>query len=171
MINIYDYVIWLIKYYLPAMIANAAPVLIKGVVLIDRGNRFIDGKPIFGSNKTAEGFAIGIIMAYVTGASVGVLTKDLLVSMLSIGAGLSALIGDLIGAFIKRRLGIEPGKPLPILDQLDFALFTTLFYIVISLDPVIYNPLYIVTTITVILILHVITNNIAYVLGLKTTRW
>ncbi len=33
-----------------------------------------------------------------------------------------ALLGDLLGSFIKRRLGIERGRKAPVLDQYDFVL-------------------------------------------------
>jgi CDP-2,3-bis-(O-geranylgeranyl)-sn-glycerol synthase len=80
---------------------------------------------------------------------------------------LGTLLGDLAGAFLKRRLGIAPGKPLPIADQIDFVIGALLFSI----------PLGILSwelAITVLLItppIHLFTNFLAYKLKLKTNPW
>ena len=41
--------------------------------------------------------------------------------------GFGALLGDALGSFIKRRMGIGRGKPAPILDQIDFLIVATCF--------------------------------------------
>lgn len=165
-----EYVAWLARYYLAPMVANALPVLVKGSLLVDGGKLFIDGKPIFGQNKTWEGLLLGIAGSYVAGSCVGVLFGDHTLALLALGAGLSALLGDLLGAFIKRRLGIRPGNPAPILDQWDFALATTAYYYALSVKEVLSHPLYIILTLILIFVLHISTNIAAYALGLKRSK-
>ena len=46
---------------------------------------------------------------------------------------LGALLGDLTGAFIKRRLGIQPGGLLPIVDQIDFVVGAVVFSLPLAL--------------------------------------
>ncbi|ADV65006.1 CDP-2,3-bis-(O-geranylgeranyl)-sn-glycerol synthase [Desulfurococcus mucosus] len=169
--DVASYVVWLIKYYLPAMVANASPVLVKGRIAIDRGRLFIDGRPVFGNHKTWEGFTIGVVNAFITGSAIGVVLRDPWIQVLSLAAGVSSMLGDLAGAFIKRRLGIAPGKPLPIVDQLNFALATTILYIALRVEDVVGRMDFVALTLLLILILHVATNSLAYLLGLKDTWW
>ena len=50
--------------------------------------------------------------------------------------GFGALVGDALGSFLKRRLGIGRGKPAPFLDQLDFIIVALIFVSpVVKLDP------------------------------------
>ena len=82
-------------------------------------------------------------------------------------ASLGALLGDIGGAFIKRRLGIKPGGAFPVLDQLDFVIGAVLLASTIS------N----VSLGTALIVLfetppfHFLTNLGAYLLGLKSTYW
>jgi CDP-2,3-bis-(O-geranylgeranyl)-sn-glycerol synthase len=80
---------------------------------------------------------------------------------------LGALSGDLIGAFIKRRLKFPPGFPLPLMDQLDFILGALLFsYPIYGFNS---NAAFIVLLLTPPI--HLATNTVAYVLRLKNTAW
>ncbi|MCY0868629.1 MAG: CDP-archaeol synthase [Desulfurococcus sp.] len=165
-----EYIVWAAKYYLPGMIANASPLLVKGTKLIDGGKRFIDGKPVFGGHKTWEGFAIGVVNAYITGAALGFILGDPWIQVLSVITGASAMTGDLIGAFVKRRLSIPPGRPLPVVDQLSFALTITLVYFILGVEEVVKHLDFIAATLILIFILHVLTNYVAYILGIKDEK-
>ena len=77
--------------------------------------------------------------------------------------GFGAMLGDALGSFIKRRLGIGRGKPAPILDQLDFIIVA----IILVAPFVEVNLIFIVIAIALTLIIHLISNSIAYLLGLK----
>ncbi|MEM4717330.1 MAG: CDP-archaeol synthase [Desulfurococcaceae archaeon] len=168
--SIEKYALWFLKYYVPVMVANGFPVLVKGTHRIDRDLDFLDKKPIFGRNKTIEGFIFGLIGAYIAASSISIVFLDLALVPLLTGVGLFALLGDLVGAFVKRRLGIKPGSPAPILDQLDFLLMSTLFYYLAGVEEVVNNAHYVVITLLFIAGLHVFTNYIAYTLGLKQTK-
>jgi len=169
------YALWFI---LPAYIANAFPVIFGGGLPIDMGKRFPDGKPIFGSHKTVRGFIAGLIAGILT--SIGqtfVLQYNtlpdfvlpfqfnvLIGSMIALGA----LVGDLIHSFVKRRMGLVEGSPLPVADQLDFVVGAILFSLPVS------APLPLYTVVIIILITlptHLLTNFIAYMLGAKKTPW
>ena len=165
------FITWFIKYFLPPMIANASPLLVKGDKRIDGGVRFFDKKPLFGQNKTWEGFLIGVYMGFSTSIAISIIVGQNMLALIGLGASIAALIGDLLGSFIKRRLDIKSGDPLPVVDQLDFALAVIAYYYLIGLVDVVTKPTYILYTLLIILVLHIITNNIAYYIGVKNKRW
>ena len=165
----YMYLITLIiealKFIFPAYCANAVPVLAGGRFPMDFGKNFLDGKRVFGKNKTFRGFFFGLAV----GVAVGLMEwlafgYPILFSMLS---PLGALCGDLAGAFLKRRLGIAPGGLLPIVDQVDFVVGAIVFSLPLA---IIYWEL----AVTVIIItppIHLSTNFVAYKLKLKKNPW
>jgi len=161
---------WIVRYYLTPMIANAVPVLISGNKPIDNNALFIDKKPILGKNKTWEGFLAGLVGACVAGSVISVIERSPSMALLALGAGLSALLGDILGAFIKRRLGIPPGAPAPLLDQLDFFAAATLYYYLLGVSDVVSKPIYVLITAMIVVFLHVTSNLLAYLAGLKTSR-
>jgi len=80
---------------------------------------------------------------------------------------LGTVLGDLLGAFFKRRIRIKPGSPLPIVDQLDFVFGGLL------LGQLVF-PLSLPSILLVVLVtppIHLGTNYGAYLLGIKRTRW
>ena len=154
-----------LKFIFPAYCANGAPVLGGGGKPLDFGKNLSDGKRVFGANKTFRGFFFGLGI----GVAVGVV--DCLVFgfpwLFAVLTPLGALLGDLAGAFLKRRLNIAPGGLLPIVDQIDFvvgALVFSLPLMMISWE----------TAVTVLLItppIHLLTNYFAYKLKLKKNPW
>ena len=132
--------LWL---FLPAMLPNSAAVVFGGETKMDFGKTW-RGKRIFGDGKSWRGFFggafsgifLGLILIGVSALfgsenywgfgpfwrNVGILCT------LSFGA----VLGDLCGAFIKRRIGLERGAKAPVLDQYDFVigamLVTALFF-------------------------------------------
>lgn len=157
-----------LKFIFPAYCANAVPVLAGGGHPMDFGRKFLDGKPIFGKNKTFRGFFFGLAV----GSGVGLL-ESLVFQGYPVAFGLllslGALLGDLTGAFVKRRLGIAPGGLLPIIDQVDFILGAVLFSLPLSLQVMSWELVLVVLAITVPL--HLVTNFGAYRLKLKSNPW
>ncbi|HUK29197.1 MAG TPA: CDP-2,3-bis-(O-geranylgeranyl)-sn-glycerol synthase [Candidatus Acidoferrales bacterium] len=151
---------------LPAYCTNGAPVLFGGGKQIDFGRTFVDGKRIFGSHKTFRGLFGGIAVGVVVGlAESYVFSMNLL--LIAVAASVGALLGDLAGAFLKRRLGIVPGGVLPVVDQLDFVVGAILLVSVFS---------HVSLAVVLIMVLvtppiHLLTNVGAYVLRLKTHPW
>ena len=154
-----------LKFIFPAYCTNAVPVIVGGGPPLDLGKNFFDGKPIFGKNKTFRGFFFGLAIGVTVGLVESILFGyPLLFSVLS---PLGALMGDLAGAFLKRRLGIAPGGLLPIIDQVDFVIGAILFSLPL---PMMYWEL----AIAVIIItppIHLFTNFLAYKLKLKNNPW
>ena len=157
-----------LKFIFPAYCANAVPVLAGGGQPMDFGRRFFDGKPVFGKNKTFRGFFFGLAV----GSGVGLL-ESMVFQGYPVAFGLllslGALLGDLTGAFVKRRLGIAPGGLLPVIDQVDFMLGAVLFSLPLSLQVMSWELVLVVLVITIPL--HLLTNFGAYRLKLKSNPW
>ncbi|MFX1385185.1 MAG: CDP-2,3-bis-(O-geranylgeranyl)-sn-glycerol synthase [Promethearchaeota archaeon] len=90
-------------------------------------------------------------------------------------ASYGAVLGDLIGSFLKRRFDIKSGAPFWIVDQLDFALMALLF---VSIPGFISPSLFLLPDFYIIIFLIIITpavsiiaNTVAYVIGLKDVPW
>ncbi|MCL2711660.1 MAG: CDP-2,3-bis-(O-geranylgeranyl)-sn-glycerol synthase [Methanomassiliicoccaceae archaeon] len=177
--------LWL---FLPAMLPNSAAVVFGGGKPMDMGKEW-NGKRILGDGKTWRGFFGGgfsgmILGLMLMGISFLFGSEDLFGYInLQTGIGVAAclafgsLLGDLMGSFIKRRLGIERGKKAPILDQYDFLigafLLTSLFYPQWIYSTYIegYNILALVFLLIVTLLLHRVMNIIGYKAGLKDVPW
>jgi CDP-2,3-bis-(O-geranylgeranyl)-sn-glycerol synthase len=173
-------VVYALVFIFPAYCANGTPVIFGGGRSIDGGRSFLDGKPILGSHKTIRGFFAGLVIGTLVGFVEHVLFQAshrfpflsvipfspsfLLGFVLSLGA----LVGDLMDSFIKRRLDIPPGSSLPVVDQLDFVIGALLFSLTIGELP---SPL--ITLIVVIITppIHLFTNFLAYLLGVKKEWW
>lgn len=148
---------------IPTYVANSAPVLLGGGAPVDQGRNFLDGRRIFGSHKTAKGFACGLLLGSVAAAGEGALFANYALIPAGIVASLGALLGDLLGAFLKRRLDISPGGSLLLMDQLDFilgAVLLTLPLLQVTLGAVL---ILVIVTVPV----HILSNAAAYLLGLK----
>ena len=154
-----------LKFIFPAYCANATPVLAGGGTKMDFGKNFLDGKRIFGNNKTFRGFLFGFAIGIMVGLMEVVAFNFPFFFAFLIPLG--ALIGDLAGAFLKRRIGIAPGGLLPVVDQVDFVVGAVLFSV----------PLGMVSwqlAVAVLLItppIHLFTNYLAYKLKLKKNPW
>ncbi len=149
----------------PSYVANAAPLLLGGGAPLDGGKNFLDGHRIFGSHKTVRGLLAGIVVGSVIGLAESPVDNRLLLGGFVIALG--SVLGDLLGAFFKRRIGIEPGNPLPIVDQLDFVFGG------LVLGNLVF-PLSWWSVLIVVLVtppIHLGTNYGAYLLGIKRTRW
>jgi CDP-2,3-bis-(O-geranylgeranyl)-sn-glycerol synthase len=162
------------KFIFPAYCANATPVLAGGGTRMDFGKNFYDGKRVLGDNKTFRGFffgwGIGMGVGLVEGLVFGFQIFPVLFSLL---IPLGALLGDLTGAFIKRRLGIPPGGLLPIVDQVDFVVGAIVFSIPLAMVSS-FAMLSWQLVVAVLLItppIHVFTNFLAYKMKLKSNPW
>jgi CDP-2,3-bis-(O-geranylgeranyl)-sn-glycerol synthase len=170
--------IWLI---LPAYAANGLVPLVRFFKThpIDFGKKFAN-RPLFGATKTWEGFIAGcfIAMAIATLEMFAfpylpfdqapiTLTIVKMSPLLGFLLGFGAMTGDLIGSFIKRRLGIPSGKPAPILDQEDFLIFSLFFasaFIQLKWQ-------WAVLLLIITPILHYIACIIGYILKVKKEPW
>ncbi len=107
-------------------LANGTPVVINRFLgrrlsyPIDRGVRFVDGKPLLGSSKTIRGVLFSVLVT-AAGASLAGLEWN-------VGAvlGSVAMAGDLFSSFLKRRMGLPAGSRATGLDQVPESLFPLL---------------------------------------------
>jgi CDP-2,3-bis-(O-geranylgeranyl)-sn-glycerol synthase len=154
-----------LKFIFPAYCANATPVLAGGGTPMDFGRNFVDGKRVFGANKTFRGFFFGLAVGVAVGlVEYVVFGYPLLFGLLT---PLGALLGDLTAAFLKRRLGIAPGGLFPVVDQVDFVVGALVFALPLGM-------VYWELAVAVLLItppIHLVTNVCAYKLGLKKNPW
>jgi CDP-2,3-bis-(O-geranylgeranyl)-sn-glycerol synthase len=128
--------------FIPAFIANPSAVITGGHGIIDRG-KMLAGKRILGDHKTWSGFLGGVGAGILVGLIINYLflllnIRELVFSayfpiVLSMILTLSffSMVGDLVGSFIKRRLGRAPGKESLFLDQYPFALVSLAFFYLI----------------------------------------
>jgi CDP-2,3-bis-(O-geranylgeranyl)-sn-glycerol synthase len=172
-------VIWLL---LPAYVPNTSAALIKGKIPMDFGRK-IFGKRIFGDGKTYRGFFGGAFC----GIGVGILQNfsvslfhDInflslppfpLIVLFSLAFG--AMLGDLTKSFLKRRVGIERGRPLPVVDQLDFLAGAWILLLILA-DEWFFRYFTLEVIILALIItpfLHLSVNAIGYKLGKKDVWW
>jgi CDP-diglyceride synthetase len=120
------HVLTLAQLLLLLTLANGAPVIAK-LILRDRfslpldGNRkFIDGRPLFGSTKTIRGILFAIV---VTAAAAPLIGLTLEIGLM---VGATAMAGDLLSSFLKRRLGRAPSSRATGLDQIPESLLPLL---------------------------------------------
>jgi len=152
--------IWFI---LPAYVANATPVVFGGGRPIDGGRKFSDGRSVFGPGKTIRGFLVGLIAGSVFGVIQGLATGNCTLGAVGFLLSLGALVGDLFGSFVKRRLNVPRGGAAPVLDQLGFAIFA-----IILASPLTFPGWAVTATVLIITIpIHLATNLGGYLLKLK----
>ncbi len=120
-------------FFLPAYVANPMAVVFGGGTPIDFGRTLSDGERLFGDGKTWRGLVGGTL----SGALLGLLltlpfpavapTSTWSFGDVGTAFGASAvlafgaLLGDLGGAFLKRRMHKPRGAKAPGLDQYDFV--------------------------------------------------
>jgi CDP-2,3-bis-(O-geranylgeranyl)-sn-glycerol synthase len=155
----------------PAFIANILPV----IAAHQRMLPILSGpvhERLLGSHKTWRGFIVGTVGGGVAALVQWFVFAPHLPSMwyallFGLVAGFGALLGDAVKSFVKRRIGIAPGKPLIPFDYIDYMVgFLVCTY-----------PLYqwsVVEGLVVVgaaLVLNPLTNMFGYWTGLKSTYW
>lgn len=104
-------------------VANALPVIAKkimgtaGAWPLDGGVTLRDGRPLFGHSKTIRGVLIALLGTPVVAVLMGLGWK------LGFLVAASAMAGDLLSSFIKRRLALPPSSQARGLDQVPESLF------------------------------------------------
>jgi CDP-2,3-bis-(O-geranylgeranyl)-sn-glycerol synthase len=159
----------LVYFMAPAYVANMAAALAR----YWRGwNRPISARWL-GTHKTVMGFVAGLVGALATtgvqqsiGWQTGIAVDDRWVE-LGLRFGVGAMAGDSAKSFVKRRLGIAPGRPWIPFDQLDFVLGALLLV----------GPRAALTPGDIAIVLgltfggHIVVNHVAYWLGIRDVKW
>ena len=173
-------------FFLPAYFTNMTPPLIGKAGIfnfldkpIDFGKNFF-GQPLLGSHKTWRGAILGIIVGIlVTEFQVWLYRFPFLkeisffdyskINFLIFGFLISggAVFGDLLFAFIKRRLRLKPGTRFLPFDQTNYVigvfLFLTPFF---KIDIRIWLTIFLLT-----FFLHIVVNRLGYYLRLYQAKW
>jgi len=170
--------IWLM---LPAYITNASAAFFGGKTPIDRGI-FWGKNRLLGEGKTYEGllkgfscgFLFGIFQHQFLSEYIEIkfgLFPSFLVTLSCLSAG--AMLGDILGSFIKRRVGLKRGAPLPLVDQLDFVGGAWLLLFLFARDWFIeaFSLDVIAAVIIITPLLHLLTNYVGFKIGRKRVPW
>lgn len=174
--------------FIPALLPNPAAVVFGGGKPIDRGRTW-KGKRILGDGKTWRGFFGGAF----AGAAIGMMQIGIshlsgstdhwgfgpfwsnAVILLTLSFG--AVLGDMGGSMVKRRLGKERGAKVPVLDQYDFLIGA--FLLTVLFDPGWVYATYIegwriaalIVLLALTFLMHRAVNIIGYKAGLKNEPW
>jgi CDP-diglyceride synthetase len=107
-------------------LANGMPVIANRILgrrfagPLDGNVKFIDGRALFGASKTIRGIVVAILA---TSACAPLLGLDWKIGLL---VAITAMLGDLLSSFLKRRLGLPPSSRATGLDQIPESLFPLL---------------------------------------------
>lgn len=171
-------------FFTPTALANMAPVVFRNnFEFLNKpvdGGRLMGGKPLFGAHKTWRGLVVATIaggavyavqywlgLEYPAMANWFPFDVYVLPWWIGFGFGAAAILGDLIKSFFKRRVGVASGHTWFPFDQLDSIVASAILATVLF-DFTWYMWL---MCLTVWAGLHVVTNHIAFWLGMKETKW
>lgn len=167
---------------LPAYLPNNVAVVAGGGPPID-GGRTWRGARLLGDGKTWRGLAAGTLaglllaigltaVAPAASATMGVAVPRFPLAA-AVGLPAGAMLGDIGGSFVKRRLGRERGAAVPGLDQLDFAAGAVVMAAILTPGWTLrtFTPSVLVAVAVLTPGLHLLTNAIGYALGLKREPW
>jgi CDP-2,3-bis-(O-geranylgeranyl)-sn-glycerol synthase len=168
---------------LPAYVPNNAAVLAGGGRPIDGGRTLGDSR-LLGDGKTwrgtAVGTAVGVALAVALNAlrptAVDALGVPALPEFPAVAMGtlaFGAMLGDITASFLKRRTGRQRGAAFPVVDQLDFVVVALALTALAA--PAWFGDTFTLPVLATVAVLtpalHLLTNGIAYALGLKDEPW
>lgn len=174
---------------IPAYLPNPFAAVFGGGKPIDGGRTLKDGRRIIGDGKTYRGFISGVFFGVLAGSvqiwlssrgfeilgtempAFGPTYTEAFKVVLALACG--SLFGDMFKSFFKRRMGMKRGAPLPLVDQLDFVIGSWVFVYIMSPEWFVNNftlPIMAIILITTPL-LHLTTNIIGYITGIKKEPW
>ena len=183
---ILTYILSCLYFFLPAYFVNMTPPLARKANLfnfldrdVDFGRKFL-GQPILGSHKSWRGVVLGILVGFLAALMQSCLYQFPAIQKISfldygqiniflfgflISAG--AIFGDLLFAFIKRRLKLRPGTRFLPWDQTNYVIGVAIFLTAIfKIEIMVWLTLFILT-----FLLHIIFNRLGYHLKLHCAKW
>ncbi len=176
-------------FFLPAYFANMSPVIFQKVPVLNKpiSERF------FGKNKTWRGLVSAVLVGFLVyllqvvlyrfsfnvialgnnGWFWSLVQEISLINYLEYSLwlgfllGFGAILGDIIESYVKRKVGFKPGDSWFPFDQLDFVIGALL------LSALVYVPGVLVVTIILIVspLLHLATNYVAYLVGVRDAKY
>lgn len=182
----FQFILSCLYFFLPAYFTNMTPSLIKKVGLFNFLDKRVDfdgkflGEPILGSHKSWRGVILGILVgvsvvwlqywlyqfSFIKNISlINYSQINLLLFGFLISTG--AIFGDLIFAFLKRRLRKKPGQRFLPFDQTNYVIGAFIFLQpFLKLDLTMWLTIFILT-----FFLHIIVNRLGFVLHLHKAKW
>lgn len=162
-----------VLFFLPAGLANMTPPIANKIPTLNKWKTPLDfgkkwhGKRILGDNKTWRGVVCATLVGGVTAMVVGKLNANTVVTIhpFVVGCllGFGALAGDALESFIKRRMGMQPGKLWFPFDQIDYILSGLIVAVLI-----VELPVWAALTILVVYFgLHIVTTYLGYLLKFR----
>lgn len=171
--------LWLM---LPAYVTNSSAAFFGGKTPIDRGIYWGKSR-LLGDGKTYEGLLkgiacgvfVGIVQHMFAGESANLPSFGsypfFVLTLFCLTAG--AMLGDLLGSFIKRRVGLKRGAAFPLVDQLDFVAGAWLLLFLFAREWFIeaFSWEIILVVIVITPLLHLLTNYLGFKMGKKQVPW
>jgi CDP-2,3-bis-(O-geranylgeranyl)-sn-glycerol synthase len=179
-----EIILFALWFFIPAGVANSAPVFANKVPLLKKlgmpidGGRTFRGKRIFGNHKTFRGFLVGVIAAVAVSGLQMILYSnfdwaktvsrnidysDPIILLVGALLGFGALAGDAFESFVKRQLSIESGKSWFPFDQIDYIIGALIF----SAPLITLNTNEYITIFVVWFLIHPVATLIGWMLKLK----
>jgi len=182
-----ELVLFALWFFLPAGLANVAPVFANKIPVLNKWNTPLDfgatfrGKRVFGDNKTWRGLFFGILVATVTlglqvwafnhfgwAEDIAININYFILPVYVLGPlfAIGALGGDALESFFKRQRGFKPGKSWFPFDQLDYiigGLVASFLVIQLTLEEYL-------AVIVVWFVIHIVFTYIGYVIGLRDAK-
>jgi len=116
----------ILQFLILLALANGSPVIAKWVFgnycsrPLDGNIKFVDGRPLLGASKTIRGIFVSIVITSACAPLIG------LTGRLGLLVATTAMAGDLLSSFLKRRLGLQPSSQAVGLDQIPESLLPLL---------------------------------------------
>ena len=158
---------------IPLYLCNSMALVFGGGKPIDFGKNFFDGKRLLGDGKTIRGTIAGITIGSAAALALSAIFPETAVflnadyafygPLLAIGA----VAGDFAGSFAKRRMGIERGGSVFLLDQLGFVVAGLAFGCLLA-QP---TALEFIFLLAFTMLAHIIGNRIAFLAKIKKVPW
>jgi CDP-2,3-bis-(O-geranylgeranyl)-sn-glycerol synthase len=107
-------------------LANGTPVVANKIFgrrfawPLDAGIKFFDGRPLLGASKTIRGIVLSLL---VSAAGAPLMGLDARIGVI---VAATAMAGDLLSSFVKRRLDLPPSSRATGLDQIPESLLPVL---------------------------------------------
>jgi CDP-diglyceride synthetase len=144
-------------------LANGSPVIAKRVMgdrlaaPVDGGFILPDGAPLFGRSKTVRGIVLAVLVTAIGAPIVGLDWR------LGAIVGTTAMLGDLLSSFIKRRLKLVPSAQATGLDQIPESLLPALA----SRAPMALGLVDIAAVVAIFLIGEIVLSRLLYALRIR----
>ena len=158
---------------IPLYLCNGLALVFGGKTPIDFGKKLWDSRPVLGRGKTVKGTVGGIGFAFIASLALSlafpqasdIIGANYIVfgTLLAVGA----VLGDFAGSFAKRRYGLERGKSVFCLDQLDFVAGGLILASIVA-APTLIEALFLLAF---TMLAHVIGNWVAFIYKMKKVPW